>query len=217
MIAEQISCDRVGNASVSDPETSNAEVLDGPGFTCLVRAVLPSLHGYARRLSAGSEIAEDLVQDTLVRAWAARARFKVGSNFKAWLFTILKRVFLTAIQRKRFKMEVSIEGAIELASVAPDGDAAILARECEQAVRLLPKSQREALFMIVRDGLDYESAAEILGVPVGTLKSRVGRARTAIAGHLERGAQPPSRKELPTSHRERRPGRYRGLIGVSAS
>lgn len=159
-------------------------------FQTEVEGVLPSLRGYARRLAKGSSDAEDLIQETLERAWAARVRFQPGTSFKAWTFTILKRVFLhkyrQQLARERKLATLNPEYFVAL----PEGDAALLASECAVALSALPHDQRNALLMIVNDGLTYEATATALGVPLNTIKSRIYRARANILRHLERGPTP---------------------------
>lgn len=206
-VAQRRAVSRSFETEVEEPKaTAFKQTLSAADFEREAQAVLSPLRNYARRLSNGDGGVEDLVQETLLRAWKARERFEPGTSFKAWTFRILKNVFLT--ERRRASMELRrqvIEQNLWTVAV-PEGDAALLAKECDTAFRHLPLGQRQALFSIIRDGLSYEESALRLDVPVGTVKSRVRRAKSAVLRYLEDGKVPAPQ---PVPKRVR----HRGLIG----
>ncbi len=143
--------------------------------------LLPELRGFARSLTREAVAADDLVQDTLVRALAARQQFQPDTNLKAWLFTIQRNAFYEQIRRRRRESRVLSERMPDAASALPD---AALRGELSDLQRLLftlPPLLREALVLVGAQELSYEQAAAICAVPVGTVKARVSRARTQLA------------------------------------
>ncbi len=146
----------------------------------LIRQV-PDLRQYAQSLCRDRDFADDLVQETLLRAWAGADRFEAGTNLGAWLFTILRNAFLSS-RRKRSR-EVEDPGGEHAARLrAPHSqDAHMDHQDLERAIGKLPHDQRSALLLVAAEGLTYGDAALACGCPVGTVKSRVQRARTRLA------------------------------------
>lgn len=158
--------------------------MDAPKFLASVRTVRPALRGYAYRLTRDATASDDLVQDALVRAWAARGQFAPGTNFKAWIFRIARNCFLTNA-RRAWRNAGWDDGRDEpLLVQAPRQEDTLYARDLERLLDAVSSEQRQALALIVQEGLSYEQASTALGVAIGTLKSRVGRARAIIAIHL---------------------------------
>jgi len=152
-----------------------AEFQDG------LAALVPNLRAFARSLSGNADQADDLVQETLVKAWHHRASFAPGSNLKAWLFTILRNVYLS--ERRKRKHEVrDDEGklAAQLSVEGAQGGHMDLV-DFAKAFSHLPSVQREALILVGAEGFSYEDAAAMCGCAVGTVKSRVSRARMRLA------------------------------------
>jgi len=147
-------------------------------------ALLPRLRAYARSMARNPHDADDLVQDTVLRALAARARFTPGTNMRAWLFTILRnRFFNNAAAHGR--KTLPIEDAPPEALVTPPAhEWAFRQSELRLALGRLHPLQREALLLSVGAELSYAEIGEIIGCPVGTVKSRVFRARQELAGML---------------------------------
>src|ERR1700744_118827 len=145
-----------------------------------VVALIPALRAFAWSLSHNSADADDLVQDTLIKAWTHRAKFEPGTNLRAWLFTILRNTYYTAVVRRR--REVSDENGKHAAtlSAAPTQDWSVAMRSLQAALDRLPDEHREALILVGAVGLTYEEAAEICGCALGTIKSRVNRARARL-------------------------------------
>ncbi len=143
-------------------------------------ACLPQLRAFARSLAGHRELADDLVQDAIVRALAAQDSFRAGTNFRAWIFTILRNLFFT--ERRKSRMVVQSIDAMEhdLAPVAPTQESSVEFDDFRAALMRLPHDQREALILVGASGMSYEEAAQVSGCAVGTVKSRVSRARRTL-------------------------------------
>lgn len=145
---------------------------------------LGALRAFALSLTRNAATADDLVQDTLIKAWTNIDTFQVGSNMRAWLFTILRNTFYS-LRRKRKREVEDADGSLALALASkPDHDGRLNMRDFLHAFDQLPDTQREALTLVGAGGFSYEEAAETCGVAVGTIKSRVGRARSSLADLL---------------------------------
>ena len=166
------------HAPIGTPAGADAEMRD------LLLGAIPALRAFAFSLTYDLDRSDDLVQDTLVRAWTKADSFRRGTNLTAWLFTILRNLFYSE-QRKRKREVEDADGsmAARLSSL-PDQDARVELREFQSALDLLPLAQREALILVGAQSFTYEEAAEICGVAVGTIKSRVSRARGRLVDCL---------------------------------
>ncbi len=142
---------------------------------------IPSLRAFAFSLCGNADRADDLVQETLMKAWINQHSFTQGTSMSAWLFTILRNVFYSEYRKRRREVE-DAEGtmASRLVSV-PEQNGHMDLQDLRAALQKLPPEQREALILVGGSGFAYEEAAQICGCALGTLKSRVNRARTAIA------------------------------------
>lgn len=153
----------------------------------LVQA-LPSLRGYALRLTREADAADDLAQETVLRALRFRHRYRLGTNCRAWLRTILRNLFLAGFWSGRAQWErTGIDGCKEFAATEPPGDQilrALLAEGVRAAVRAVPEPFRSAVVMVDLSDLSYEQVAALLDVPVGTVKSRVCRGRRFLRKRL---------------------------------
>ena len=140
-------------------------------------AAIPSLRAFAMSLAGQPDRADDLVQETLMKAWANLARYEVGTNLRAWLFTILRNTFYSEHRKHRLEIE-DADGhlAAGLSTPARQNDHMDF-EDFRVALQQLAPDQREALILVGASGLSYEEAAEICGCAVGTIKSRVNRAR----------------------------------------
>jgi len=147
----------------------------------LIAVLLPDLRGFARFLTRDATAADDLVQDTVVRALAARAQFEPNTNLKAWLFTIQRNAFYEQTRRRRRETRVLNERLPDPESTAPDAAMRGEVSDLQRMLFTLPPLLREALVLVGAQELSYEQAAAICGVPVGTVKARVSRARTQLA------------------------------------
>lgn len=149
-------------------------------FKAELVALIPHMRAFARSLCGDPSEAEDIAQDALANAWAKRASFMPGTKFKAWLFMIVRNRFYSNKRRDWRTTELDPETA-ERTLVANDNPTAILELDdLRRALSTLSDDQREALILIGAGGLSYEETAEICGVAVGTVKSRVSRARASL-------------------------------------
>ena len=156
-------------------------MLIAPSIKQDLLAAIPPLRAFAISLSGSPDRADDLVQEALVKAWANMASYTPGTNLRAWLFTILRNVFYSQYRKKKREVEdVDDRMAGRLAS-APDQISHLEFEDFRLALQKLPADQREALILIGATGLSYEEAAEVCDCAVGTIKSRVNRARTRLA------------------------------------
>lgn len=152
----------------------------GMDWRAEVTALTPQLRGFAWSLSHNSADADDLVQETLIKAWAHRGRFEPGTNLRAWLFTILRNTYYTSVVRRR--REVADEDGKHAARLtsAPTQDWSLAVHALRHALAQLPDEHREALILVGAAGLTYEEAANICQCALGTIKSRVNRARNRL-------------------------------------
>jgi len=157
-------------------------------------AVIPHLRAFGRSLSGSRDLADDLVQETLLKAWAARKRFQAGTNMRAWTFIILRNLFLSQMRRARFKGEWDELTASKILSAPASQDRHIELSDMQRALMHLPQPQREALILVGAGGFAYEEAADICGCAVGTIKSRVARGRVALESLLSSGKLPSRRQ-----------------------
>ena len=171
-------------------------------------ALLPQMRAYARNLTHGdTHLADDLVQDAVVNALQAQHQFTPGTNLKAWLFTILRNRFLTVVGRKHVRAEVGEDDLSDLAAVPPSQESAVEVREFRRAFARLSVAHREILVLTVLHGLPYQEVATMLRCEVGTVKSRVNRAREQLKRMLlgdEEVAPPPVAAARPAAGRAHR-------------
>ena len=163
--------------------------------------VVPHLRAFARGLCGRPDMADDLVQETMLKAWAAQERFEPGTSMRAWTFVILRNAYLTDMRRNRFRGEYD-ENVAERILTAPAGqEEPIHLSDMHRALLTLPPERREALLLVGAGGFSYEEAANICGCAVGTIKSRVGRARAALNSMLADGDIPQRSIDDDTAHR----------------
>ena len=160
-------------------------------FKTLLAGVIPHRRAHGRSLSGNPDLADDLTQDTMVKAWASRDRFERGTSIKAWTFVILRNTFLSQMRRNKFVGEYD-ETAVErtMSTPASQEDSGEMA-DLQRGLMELPQDQREALILVGASGFSYEEAASMTGVAVGTVKSRANRGRRRLAEllHLEDGEE----------------------------
>jgi RNA polymerase sigma-70 factor (ECF subfamily) len=152
---------------------------EADAFATAIAAEIPRLRRFARVLARGTDVADDLVQETLLRAITARDQFEPGTNLRAWLFTILRHARAAAARRAARSPIVEADTLPESA-VSGGQEERQAMRDVATAFRRLARIHREALWLVVVEGLDYAEAARILDVPPGTLRSRLSRAREAL-------------------------------------
>ena len=147
--------------------------------------MIPSLRAFAMSLCGNTDRADDLVQETLIKAWTNNDSFEAGSNMRAWLFTILRNQFYSELRKRRREVEDADGNLAAKLAVHPEQPGHMDMKNFLEALQQLPDDQREALVLVGASGFAYEEAAEIIGVAVGTVKSRVSRARTRLAEILQ--------------------------------
>lgn len=145
---------------------------------------IPNLRAFAASLCGDPHLADDLVQDTLFKAWSHRERYEEGSNIKAWLFTILRNTYFTHY-RKSAREQLDGDEIASSIAVAPSQLLETELRDVVILLQELPADRREALLLIAAEGFSYDQAAAISGCAVGTMKSRVNRARRQLVALLE--------------------------------
>lgn len=150
------------------------------GFKTDLLGAIPSLRAFAVSLTHNTDKADDLVQETLVKAWDKHASFQPGTNLKAWLFTILRNEFYSQMRKRGREVQDSDGIMTARLAVHPAQHGKLDLADFRAALSLLPEDQREAIVLIGASGFSYEEAAEICGCAVGTIKSRVSRARTRL-------------------------------------
>jgi len=150
--------------------------------------LIPHLRAFARTLCGDPTAADDLAQDAMMKAWDARASFEMGTNMKAWTFMILRNQFYSEKRRSWRQSQLDQEAAERTLVAVDDPEAPVALDELRQGLAMLPIEQREALVLVGAGGFAYEEAAAICECAVGTVKSRVSRARRALQGILESGA-----------------------------
>ncbi|UAK24712.1 sigma-70 family RNA polymerase sigma factor [Sphingomonas nostoxanthinifaciens] len=185
----------------TDHESTEAPVhvsLSDDEFRIELGRVIPHLRAFGRSLSGNRDLADDLVQETLLKAWAARKRFQAGTNMRAWTFIILRNLFLSQMRRARFKGEWDDLTASRILAAPASQERHVDLGDLQRALLHLPQPQREALILVGAGGFAYEEAADICGCAVGTIKSRVARGRVALE-QLMSGGKLPSRRDDPVS------------------
>jgi len=188
------------------PSAPDTPFRSAAGFAKAIRPILPVLRGYARRLTGNSPDSDDLVQDTLTRAWRARERFVPGTNLKAWMVRIERNSFLSGRRRANRQVDVDPEVFANL-SEAPAQEEALHFADLHRAIDALPEGQRQA-FLSASTGDPYEAVAEQFGIAEGTVRSRVFRARAAIIASLESGDRGATIQELPREPGAKASSRY---------
>jgi RNA polymerase sigma-70 factor (ECF subfamily) len=173
--------EHAGKNAAADPATEAA-------FKRELIGLIPHLRAFARTLAGDPTAADDLAQDAMMKAWDARASYQMGTNMKAWTFMILRNQFYSEKRRSWRQTQLDQEAAERTLVAVDDPEAPVALDELRQGLGMLPPEQREALILVGAGGFAYEEAADICGCAVGTVKSRVSRARRALQAILEGGA-----------------------------
>ncbi|KMO39638.1 RNA polymerase sigma factor [Methylobacterium variabile] len=162
--------------------------------------LLVPLRRYARSLTRDSAQADDLVHDTLVRALERQGTLRPGTNLRTWLMTVLHNAFIDDQRRRKVEARYADAlGQMVDEATPPAQEGHVRLAQVREAFHRLPAEQREALHLVTIEGLAYQEAADVLGIPIGTLMSRLGRARAALR-NIESGGAPrlPAPEETPT-------------------
>ncbi len=173
------------------PEQRDHAGLPDNEFKTQLAAAIPRLRLYARSISGNMDVADDLVQETLLKAWAARSRFQAGTNMRAWTCVILRNHHFSEVRRARFKGEWDDFAADLILAEPPSQEGHIILDDVQRALLQLPATMREALMLVGAGGMAYDDVAKLCGCAVGTIKSRVARGRVALAALLEGDAMLP--------------------------
>lgn len=158
---------------------------DTPDFKTQLAELTPHLRAFAHSLCKDPVEADDLAQESLIKAWKARNSFRPGSNMKAWVFQILRNHFYSERRKLWRRSESSTEIVENMLPIGESQSSAMDLVDLKAALGKLPHDQREAVILVGAGGFSYHEAAEICGCPLGTIKSRVNRARAALAVFLE--------------------------------
>lgn len=146
-------------------------------------ALIPRLRRYARALTGERIAADDLVQDTLERAWKKLHLFRTGTDLRAWLFTVMHNVFVNQVRASRMVYANEDELA-DLPDLARETDG-LAVRDLDRAIRRLPDDQREVLLLVALEDMSYEEVARTLEIPIGTVMSRLSRAREKMRAMMQ--------------------------------
>lgn len=185
--------ERVTNGN--DAPRKDAASSNAASFKRELTAVIPHLRAFARGLCGRPDLADDLVQETLLKAWAAQDRFEPGTSMRAWTFVILRNCYISQMRRNKFTAPYD-EGVAERTLTAnSDQQAPLHLEDVRMALMQLGADQREAIILVGAGGFSYEEAAEICDCAVGTMKSRVSRARAALVAMLDGDSPIGSRRQ----------------------
>ncbi len=176
--------------AMNQENEQTSEALSDAEFKKELEQLIPHLRAFARNLCGKPDMADDLAQDALLKAWAARKRYKAGTNMRAWAFVILRNQFLSQMRRSRFSGEWDDAVAERKLATPAHQDHQMQLSDLQRALMRLPAAQREALILVGAGGFSYEEAAEICDCAVGTVKSRVARARVALDEMIDTGVLP---------------------------
>lgn len=161
-------------------------------FDRLLEDEIPRLRRYARALTRDALRADDLVQDTLVRALTKQHLWQPGTNLRAWLFTLMHNQFVNDSRRSnRERATIDVDDVAASLIAVTDPTASRQLHELERALGELPIEQREVILLVGLEGMRYDDAAEVLAVPIGTVRSRLSRARESLRRLLDMEPETP--------------------------
>lgn len=154
-------------------------------FRAQMIALIPSLRAFARGLCRDRDLADDLAQEAMMRAWAARNSFTLGTNFRAWMFMIVRNQFYTSKRKSARLASWDPEAAERLLVQPPNQEMHFNLLDLDKALNQLPVQQREMLLLVAGAGMSYEEASDVAGCSLGTVKSRLARGRAALMRLIE--------------------------------
>jgi RNA polymerase sigma-70 factor, ECF subfamily len=158
--------------------------MDDAAFHAQLVAIIPSLRAFARGLCGNRDQADDLAQEALTKAWAARASFAAGTNFKAWMFRILRNHFYTTANVAKRFVVMDPHSTVDMLVTPPNQGFERMKHDIERGLAQLPAPQREALILL-ESGLQWDEIAAVADCPIGTVKSRITRGRAALRLYLD--------------------------------
>jgi RNA polymerase sigma-70 factor, ECF subfamily len=170
-------------------------VLDDGAFKAELASLIPHLRAFGRNLCGNMDTADDLVQETMLKAWKARGQFQPGTSMKSWCFVILRNSFLSQMRRNKFHGEYDELVADRILVHNDEQSDHLHLGDLQRALLQLPLQQREALILIGAGGMSYEDAAAVCDCAVGTMKSRVSRARESLNAIINSGQLNQSRRD----------------------
>lgn len=179
-----------GLADAAEDVAEGFETLPEDEFKQELARVAPHLRAFGRSLCGSPDRADDLAQDAMMKAWAARDRYRAGTNFKAWTFTILRNQFYSEARRDRFRGEYDEAVAERILFTPGSQESALELGDVLRGLAAIPAGYREALILVSVEGMSYEEAAEVCDIAVGTVKSRVSRARAMLSNIMASGLLP---------------------------
>jgi len=180
----------MGLAEATENDAEQFSPLPENEFKHELARVAPHLRAFARSLSGSADRADDLAQDTMMKAWAARDRYRAGTNFKAWTFTILRNQFYSETRRNRFRGEYDEAVAERILFTPGSQESSLELGDVLRSLEAIPAGYREALILVSVEGMSYEEAAAVCDIAVGTVKSRVSRARAMLSNIMASGMLP---------------------------
>jgi RNA polymerase sigma-70 factor (ECF subfamily) len=184
LVEESAEANTVALAKPAGQPLSDAE------FHRELTGVIRHLRAFARSLCGCRDRADDLAQETLLKAWAARDRYVAGTSFRAWTFTILRNHYFGQLRRERFTGNYDEAVAERVLQTGGSQESTVEATDVLRALATLPEAQREVLILVAIGNLGYEEIAQICGIALGTVKSRISRARAMLAAVMESGVLP---------------------------
>lgn len=182
-------------SDINVAEDNQAQTLSDNDFHKALVRITPHLRAFARTLCGSADNADDLAQTSLLKAWAARNSYRAGTNFKAWMFTILRNQFYSEARRARFTGDYDQEMAERTLCTKGGQESSIELADVMRAMETLPANYRDALILVAVGDFAYEEVAEICDVALGTVKSRICRARAMLAAAIEGGQLPDARHD----------------------
>ncbi|MGF7173091.1 RNA polymerase sigma factor [Azospirillum doebereinerae] len=156
-----------------------------PAVIAQIEAEIPRLRRFARAMVRDATLADDLVQECLERALSRLHLWRPGSNLRAWLFTILRNLHINGVRRRQPVVDIDAEAQAAIGAAPGSQFVRLELRDLRRALGLLPNEQREVVLLIGLEGISYGEAADILGISIGTVKSRLSRGRRALRNLME--------------------------------
>lgn len=179
-----------------NPGAAESCALSEADFHKQLVASIPHLRAFARSLCGRRDMADDLAQEAMLKAWAARDRFRAGTRFRAWAFTILRHHYFGQLRRERFTASYDEANAERVLNRQGGQESRLEAIDVLRALECLPAAQREVLVLMAIGSMSHEEIAEVCNAAIGTVKSRIARARAALSAILEHGILPDARHDF---------------------